>query len=154
MSLFDGARARAIRLEAGVCIEGLAAAAGVSPNTVRTAESGKHQPRPRVAAALAKALGVALRDLAVPGERPTLREIRHRLGLTQAEIARRVGLGRQMVSRVERGVGGVGSPHLWANAYELTPSQWMSAHRASQDLARKDVAIRTHRRRTRKGGRE
>lgn len=149
MSPFDGARVRALRLESGVDIESLAAAAGVSPNTVRAAESGAHQPRPRVAAALARALGVPLEDLSSPTARATLREIRHRLGLTQTEMARRIGIGRQMVSRVERGVSGVGSPQLWAMAYGLTADQWRRALQASRDVVRQKVAAQTYDRRKR-----
>lgn len=148
MSPFDGARARAIRLQSKVSIEDLAAAAGVSPNTVRAAENGIREPRPRVAAALAEALGASLAELAIPAGPLTLREARQRLGLTQTDIADRIGLGRQMVSRVERGVGGVTSPETWASAYELTRDQWFQAHRASQDVARQRVAMRTSRRTT------
>ncbi|MFI2764913.1 helix-turn-helix domain-containing protein [Streptomyces echinatus] len=147
MSLFDGARARTLRLEARIGIDDLAVAAGISPNTVRYAESGIHQPRPRVANAIAKALGVTLAELAPCGPPLTLRDVRRRLGLTQAQMAARIGVVRQMVSQVERGVTGVRSPSTWAAAYRLTPSQWSSAQKASRDLVRRKVAAQTHRRR-------
>lgn len=147
MSSYDGARARALRLESRICIEELAAAAGVSPNTVRNAESGKHRPCPRVAKALAKALGIPLREIAPPGPVLTLRDIRHRLGLTQAEMAERIGVVRQMVSQVERGVTGVSAPLAWATAYGLTPTQWGRAHKTSRDLVRQKVASRARQRR-------
>lgn len=140
MFSFDGARARAIRLAAGVCVEDLAAAAGVSPNTVRAAETGTRWPRPAVAGALASALGVGLAELSSTTGNPTLSDIRRRLGMTQTQIAERVGAGRQMVSRVERGVGGVGSPAAWARAYGLSVEQWERAHRAGREEARRRVA--------------
>lgn len=147
MGLYDGARARALRLKAGICIEDLAAAAGVSPNTVRTAESGTHQPRPRVADAIARALGVPLSELVHPRQPLTLRDVRWRLGLTQAQMAARIGVVRQRVSQVERGVSGVRSAASWAAAYGLTLEQWQSAHTAARDLVRQKVAARTRRRR-------
>ncbi|WP_369524620.1 helix-turn-helix transcriptional regulator [Streptomyces agglomeratus] len=144
---YDGARARALRLESGVCVEDLATAAGVSPNTVRNAESGRHQPHPRVARALARALGIPLHEIAPGGPALTLRDVRGRLGLTQAEMAARIGVVRQMVSQVERGVTSVRSPQTWASAYGLTPTQWRRLHQASRDLVRRKVAAQTRQRR-------
>ncbi|MFI6209166.1 helix-turn-helix transcriptional regulator [Streptomyces sp. NPDC051041] len=147
MSPYDGARARALRLQARLSVEDLAAAAGVSPNTVRSAESGTHQPRPRVAQAIARALGVPPRKLIPSRTGLTLRDVRCRLGLTQAEMAARIGVVRQMVSQVERGVTGVRSPLDWAAAYRLTLAQWTRAHQASRDLVRQKVAAQARRRR-------
>ena len=145
MSTFDGARARALRIEAGVSVESLAAAAQVNPNTIRSAESGRHEPDPRVVTALATALGVTPGDLVTRCGTPTLRHIRRSLGLSQCEMAQRIGIGRQMVSRVERGVGGVRTPHAWAAAYELTETQWERAVQATRDAAREQVRARTSR---------
>ncbi|MGW3200032.1 helix-turn-helix transcriptional regulator [Streptomyces sp. NPDC001118] len=147
MSLFDGARARTLRLEARIGIADLAIAAGVSPNTVRCAESGTHQPRPRVAHAIAQALGVTLDELAPVGPPLTLRDVRRRLGLTQAEMASKLGVVRQMVSQVERGVTGVKAPGKWAAAYGLTLTQWARTQKATRDLVRQKVAAQAHRRR-------
>ena len=146
MALYDGARARTLRLEAGICVEDLATAAGVSPNTVRSAESGTHQPRPRVADAIARALGVPFGELLRTGPLLTLREVRWRLGLTQAQMAARIGVTRQRVSQIERGVAGVRSVAVWAAAYGLTATQWLSAHQASRDLVRQKVAAQVRRR--------
>ncbi|MBV6700302.1 helix-turn-helix domain-containing protein [Kitasatospora aureofaciens] len=142
MSRFDAARARALRLNSGVGFEDLALLAGVSPNTIRNALEGKHNPWPRVAAAIARALGVPAAELSLASGPLTLRDIRHRLGLAQKDIATRVGVCRQMVSRVERGVGGVGAPEHWARAYGLTLKQWLRAHQASQKSALKRVEER------------
>jgi transcriptional regulator with XRE-family HTH domain len=151
VSQYDGARSRALRLQAGVSVEELATAAGVSPSTVRSAESGS-QPGPRVATALARALGVPLDELAPPGPALTLRDVRRRLGLTQAEMGARIGVVRQRISQVERGVTGVRQPQSWARAYRLTPSQWSRAHTAARTLVRKKVAAQTRQRRTTQRG--
>ncbi|MGY5099487.1 helix-turn-helix transcriptional regulator [Streptomyces sp. 900105245] len=143
MPPYDGARARALRQQAGIGIDALAVAAGVSPNSVRSAECGMHQPRPRVASAIARALGVPPEELMCPGPALTLCDLRQSLGLTQAEMAEKVGVVRQMVSQVERGVTGVRSPDVWAAAYGLTPDQWARAREASRDLVRQKVAAQT-----------
>ncbi|MER6121779.1 helix-turn-helix transcriptional regulator [Streptomyces sp. NPDC001795] len=147
MSPYDGARARALRLDAQIGIEELATAGGVSANTVRSAESGHHQPRPRVANAIARALGVPLDELAPPGPALTLCDVRRRLVLTQAEIADKLGVVRQRVSQVERGVTEVPSPQAWAAAYGLSTAQWVSVDAASRDLVRQHVAERARKRR-------
>ncbi|MEU8526425.1 helix-turn-helix transcriptional regulator [Streptomyces sp. NPDC048629] len=145
--MFDGARARALREQAGVSVESLAAAAQMSPNTIRSAETSCHEPSPRVITAIAAALGVPPTELATRCGRPTLRDIRRRLGLSQTEMAQRIGIGRQMVSRIERGVGGVRSPRAWAAAYGLTHTQWDNAIQATRDTARQKVHAKTSRRR-------
>lgn len=76
MALHDGAGARALRLQAGISVEDLAATAGVSLHTVRVAENGRHEPRPPVANAIARVLGVPVSEL-LHRERPlTLRDTR------------------------------------------------------------------------------
>ncbi|WP_375165667.1 helix-turn-helix transcriptional regulator [Streptomyces sp.] len=146
MALYDGARARALRLQARISTEELATAAGVSPNTVRSAEKGTHQPRPRVANAIARALGVPVSELLHRERTLTLRDTRWRLGLTQAQMGARIGVVRQQVSQVERGVAGVRSAAAWAAAYGLTLAQWTGAHQTARDLVRRKVAAQTHRR--------
>jgi hypothetical protein len=63
-------------------------------------------------------------------------------------MAARIGVVRQYVSQVERGVSGVRAPISWASAYGLTPAQWRRAHAAARDLVRQKVAARTHKCRT------
>ncbi|MFI9155672.1 helix-turn-helix transcriptional regulator [Streptomyces sp. NPDC053367] len=148
MTAYDGARARTLRRAAGLGIESLAVVAGVSPSTIRTSESGHHQPRARVADAIARALGVTRADLLQPCPARTLREIRTLLGRTQTEIAALVGVVRQRVSQVERGVViSVRAPERWAAAYGLTPAQWACALQASQNQARKSITAQVPRRR-------
>ncbi|MGW3100020.1 helix-turn-helix transcriptional regulator [Streptomyces sp. NPDC001102] len=152
MASYDGARARALRLEARIGIDDLAIAAGVSPNTVRYAEAGVHQPRPHVIHAIARALGVTFDDLTPRDSELTLRDARRRLGLTQAQMAQRLGVVRQMVSQVERGVTGVRRAAAWAAAYQLTPDQWTRARQTSRDLVRQKVAAQTRQRAGRQRG--
>ncbi|GHI04647.1 helix-turn-helix transcriptional regulator [Streptomyces cellostaticus] len=151
MSAYDGSRVRDLRLKAGLRIDDLAAAAGISANTVRSVEKGRHQPQPRVAQALARALGVPLRELARNGRNLSLHEVRGLLGLTQAEMAARVGASRQRVSQVERGAATVRSPHAWATAYGLTPDQWTRALEQARDLVRRTVRTQIRQRRTKRG---
>jgi len=142
VSRYDGVRARALRVESGIHVEELAAAAGVSPNTIRHSEDGTYQPQPRTARAIAQALGVHLHELAPPGPDLTLRELRRSRGLTQDDVAARIGVVRQLVSQVERGVRGVHTPLAWADAYGLTPVEWDRAHRTARDLVKAKVADR------------
>ncbi|WP_331718683.1 helix-turn-helix transcriptional regulator [Streptomyces sp. NBC_00212] len=146
--LFDGARFRALRLASGLSIRALAAAANLAPNTVHSAERGVRQPRTRVARALAKALGVPLRDLQCPiTEDASLADIRRALDLTQKEMAARIGVSWQTVCRVERG-GHVQLALDWAVGYALTLPQWRRAHQVSRDLVRREAAAETPRRTT------
>ncbi|GKQ36555.1 helix-turn-helix domain-containing protein [Streptomyces sp. A012304] len=146
MGEFGGARARALRLEAGIGAEDLTVAAGVSADTVRSAEKGFHQPHPRVVRAPARALGVPLGELFTNDQNLTLRDARARLGLPQEEMAARICVLRQKVFQVERGVSGVRVLVSWADAYELTPAQWRRAYAAARNLVRQKVADRTRRR--------
>jgi transcriptional regulator with XRE-family HTH domain len=58
---------RDIREDVGFSIRELAARSGVSPSTVVRLEAGQHA-QPRTRRALAKALGVGVRDLRKPPE--------------------------------------------------------------------------------------
>ncbi|GGU44728.1 helix-turn-helix transcriptional regulator [Streptomyces violascens] len=142
--LFNGARCRALRLGSGRSIRTLAAAAQVAPNTLLAAESGVRQPRTRVARALATALGVPVHELQLPLplEDASLADIRRGLDLTQQEMAARIGVSWQTVSRVERG-SRVQTALDWAAAYALTLPQWRRAHEVSRDRVRREAAART-----------
>lgn len=134
---FDGQHTRQLRLQAGLSVETLAALAQVSPNTIRAAESGQRQPRARVINDLAAALGVPPTELTRSPRVSSLHDVRADLGLTQTQIAHLVGTCRQVVSRVERGIGAVRDPQRWATAYRLTVRQWHTArHTARQNLSR------------------
>ncbi|MFE3688187.1 helix-turn-helix domain-containing protein [Streptomyces sp. NPDC059095] len=147
--LFNGKRAAALRLTSGRTIRGLAAAANISRSTLRAAERGLRQPHERVVRALAKALGVPRHELLLPSppDGVSLAEIRRSLGLTQKEMAKRIGHSPTTVWQVERG-GHVQLPLEWAAAYALTLPHFWSAHAASRDLVRGEAAARAPRRTT------
>ena len=74
-------------------MDALADMLGVDPSTVRGWEWRGHRPWPRVHARLAEVLGLPTATAAAEttfGQR--LRAARLRIGLTQAELAARVGL--------------------------------------------------------------
>jgi transcriptional regulator with XRE-family HTH domain len=106
---------RPLRHTARVSVTRLAAAAGVPAATVYNWESGRARVPHRHLPALAEQLGLdapALRRflaaapaaVTVPGPPPSeLRRLRRRVGLSQAEVAARIGAGRHSVSAWERG---------------------------------------------------
>ncbi|MGW1666182.1 helix-turn-helix domain-containing protein [Streptomyces microflavus] len=124
---------------AGLSCEQLAMLAGVSPETVRRAEKGKSQPSGRVAKALADALSCQVEELAPTGAQLTLKELRQRQGGTQRDLAARIGVSTQMVSRVENGVYGVREPNRWAAAYGVSRAQWGAAWAASKEDRRRRI---------------
>lgn len=124
-AFFDGARPspeppstvrgtglRAVRRRTGTPVAVVAAATGVPPATVYNWESGRvGVPRDRLPA-LAGLLGTDVADLvtrlrapSAPPQAPTsgLRRLRRRTGLSQAQVADRVGVARHSVSVWERG---------------------------------------------------
>jgi transcriptional regulator with XRE-family HTH domain len=85
-------------------MEVLADVLGVDPSTVRAWEQRGHRPSPRLHARLAGVLGLpaaTAKAEATLSER--LRAERLRAGLTQLELADRVGAGQQVVSNWESG---------------------------------------------------
>ncbi|GAA2105673.1 hypothetical protein GCM10009801_81890 [Streptomyces albiaxialis] len=132
---FRSERLKRERQKAGLSAEQVAVLAGISPETVRRAESGAGRyPSARVVRQLAEALGTTVEHLAPSGDSPrTLRHIRQQLGRTQREIAQLVGKSVQMVSRVERGVYRASQPELWAKAYAVSRKRWLSAWQAGRD---------------------
>jgi len=115
--------------------------ARISPETVRHAEEGHHQPSARVLAAVARALSVPVVEL-VP-EPPTLGALRRRLGRTQRETGAMIGVSAGMVGRVEAGVYGVSAPAVWAAAYGVPVEEWQRVHAAGRE-ARRRAIIKDH----------
>jgi transcriptional regulator with XRE-family HTH domain len=66
-------------------------------------ETGRHQPRGQALQDLATALKVDPLDLLAEGTRPTLATLRARMGLSQRDIAVRLGMSRAGYGHVEQG---------------------------------------------------
>lgn len=134
ITAFRADRLRTARGKAGLSPEQLAVLAGVSPETVRRAETARGRPNARVARALAKALSVDL-DYFVPPSTGalTLGQVRQRIGRTQREIARTLDMSVQMVSAVERGVYRPSHPERWASAYQMSRKRWWQAWQTGRD---------------------
>ncbi|MGW2255122.1 helix-turn-helix transcriptional regulator [Kitasatospora sp. NPDC001660] len=133
-------RLRTLREEAGLSRAQLALAAGVSPETVRSAEIGVCAPSPRVTAALARVLGVTVKALA--GKPLTLKELRGTTGLTQRAMAEVIGMSGGMVSKVEAGLYGVSDVGRWAAGYQVTEEEWTAAWEAGRDQKKRQITAR------------
>ncbi|MEU9079970.1 helix-turn-helix transcriptional regulator [Kitasatospora sp. NPDC048538] len=136
---FRGDRMQALRQAGGLSRAQLALLAQVSPETVRNAETGACHPSARVARALAVALGVPIADLSPPGEAITLKVLRRRTGLTQKQVAERVGVSPGMVSKVEAGMYGVRALARWAAAYGVSARAWAAAWKAGRERRREEA---------------
>ncbi|MEU1826675.1 helix-turn-helix transcriptional regulator [Streptomyces abikoensis] len=141
MASFQSECMRYHRQQAGLSLEQLALLAGVSPETVRRAESGATKPIGRVVIQIAEALRIGVEELAPsPATGPaTLKQLRQRTGQTQRQVAEAIGMSAQMVSRVEAGVYRVRDPGRWAPAYKVSPEQWSTAWQAGRDARRRDI---------------
>lgn len=73
-------------------------------------EQGTHTPRTPMLRRLAAALGVPVRDLLAADAPRTLATLRAQLGLTQAEVATHLSVGRAYYSRVEQGTAPLRDP--------------------------------------------
>jgi transcriptional regulator with XRE-family HTH domain len=95
-------RVKELREARGLTKAGLARLAGVTPTAIGHYERGR-VPRMDIRPRLAAALGVGVGDLDPPAAGSPLRRLREARGWTQAELARRAGVSRDAVLRVERG---------------------------------------------------
>lgn len=77
---------------------------------VNTYEQGTHTPRAGMLQLLAKAVGVDAFDLFRADTPRTLATLRSRLGLTQADVAATLSVGRAYYSRVEQGRAALHDP--------------------------------------------
>lgn len=93
---------RTAREQAGLTQQQLADLLGIRDQAVYRWEHGRVTPTPATVGSIAAALGLAPADL-LDHSPATLAELRERAGLTQGELAARVGLSQIAVSRLERG---------------------------------------------------
>lgn len=140
---FRADRMRELRQRDGLSRAQLALLAGVSPETVRNAETGNCRPSARVLRALAKALAVPVKELAPTQGPPSLKELRRNTGRTQKQTAEVIGVSAGMVSKVEAGMYGVRDPDRWARGYQVSRKQWLAAWEVGRTARRR--AIKTGR---------
>lgn len=102
-SPFDPAAFTAVRRAAGLSLTAVGEMVGVDRQRVWAWESGRATPGPARLLALAAAVSVdPLRLLRLDPQRPPLAGLRLRAGLTRTELARRAGLPRSSVDRLDR----------------------------------------------------
>ncbi|SIC21538.1 helix-turn-helix domain-containing protein [Mycobacteroides abscessus] len=119
---FDGAKLKAARESAGMSRTQLAAILESDDETVRKWEIGSSSPSPAKLLPLAAALNVQQTDLHSGEGALTLKDLRRRAGLNQADVAARAGVSRSVVSNWESGKLAVPQevrPAL-AQAYDVT----------------------------------
>jgi transcriptional regulator with XRE-family HTH domain len=98
-----GRLVRHFRQRQGLSMDGLAEMLSVDPATVRGWERRGHRPWPGLHARLAGLLGLPTAADAGATSGGRLRAARLHAGLTQRELAKRVGVGQQAVSGWESG---------------------------------------------------
>lgn len=102
-SPFDPAAFPAARRRAGLSLAAVGKLVGVDRQRVWAWESGRATPGPARLLVLATAVGVdPLQLLRLDPDRPPLAGLRLRAGLTRTELAKRAGLPRSTVDRLDR----------------------------------------------------
>jgi transcriptional regulator with XRE-family HTH domain len=127
-----GDRLRVLRQKGGWSLAALAAAADTNPNSLSRIERGEQAPQAPLLVRLAELLEVETTELAPLPEHPTLRQLRERVGQTQAELAKGLGVSPNTVSTTERGVSYPRKPDRWAQAYGVTPTRFKEAWQAAR----------------------
>ncbi len=120
---FSGARLRQRRTERGFTIDDLGDLAGVSPPVVSGWETGRYSPTPHLLDRVATALHITIQDLVVlPPEKAMLSDLRTQAGLTQADVAKTLGISPSTLGRIEKGRKDIDDelPAALAEVYETT----------------------------------
>ena len=101
---FDGEALRRSRLSAGLTLSELGQSVGVGSVAVRHWEAGISSPSTQRLPKVAEALGLEVEDLyEAPDRKASLADLRRAAGLTQAQLAEKLGTYKTMVSDWERG---------------------------------------------------
>ncbi len=117
-----------LRRRAGLSQADLARALGVSPISVSCWERGDHAPLSSRLPLIAAALGVTPTELAPLSARPTLRELRERVGLTQAALAELLHCSTGSISMIEREARWwPTTAETWAAALHVSLDEWEAA---------------------------
>ena len=88
-------------------------------------ETGAQAPRPSTQVRLAAALGLGFHDLEQPGPADTadLRRLRESLGMTQSDVAQRLGLERSALQQIEAEEALPSDPRRMAAIYGVTAAE-------------------------------
>lgn len=101
---FSGARLRQFRERRKLSVDDLAGLAGVSRQAISTWETGRAQPTPGPLSKVASALRTTVPDLVpIPSGEVAISDLRVRVGLTQGEAAKRLGISPTLLVDIERG---------------------------------------------------
>lgn len=120
----------------GLTSTAIAARVDVSAATVRNWLSGRTAPVPRKLTLLAKVLDLDVRDLTgVPHGSETLSDLRIHAALTQADVARELGVGQSTLSDVEIGVTAPSERvrDILCELYGASPDELTKAWQRSRD---------------------
>lgn len=107
----------------------LAELVGVGHDQISEWECGKHRPDIHSLYRLATVLEVPVRDLLAPGTPVTLRVLRICAGITQQQLADKLGMSHSTWSSIERGTRPlrVGEAELAALELDTTPAELVRA---------------------------
>lgn len=132
---FDPERLASERSAAGMTVGDLARLAGVGPSAIYNWESGYRTPQPDSLARVAAALDLTVEEFVrIPPDERTLVDLRVLAGLTQPQLAARIGVSTQMLGMIERAERALDDERAAALAHELGVS--LKAVRAGFERAR------------------
>ncbi|MFH5207898.1 helix-turn-helix domain-containing protein [Antrihabitans spumae] len=133
---FVPAALESARDNAGMTRGTLARKIGVDPTTIHGWETGRSHPTPDLLARAAEELGILVDALVdIDPDQRTLTDLRVLAGLTQRQLADRIGLSQPTVGRIERGEARLTDPaaELLASTLGLPLPIVRDAHRRARD---------------------
>lgn len=131
---FDRHRFRALREAADFSAEALATASGVERAAIHRWESGECRPQPDKLKLVADVLAVTPdKFMAIPPQERTMADLRGAAGLTQNELAKKIGSTRRVVVGIENGGGSLDPSRTAALAavFNVAPEIIHAAHARS-----------------------
>ena len=130
---FDPSALIRLRKAAKLTQAQLAERVSVATWTVGSWELGRQTPEAKHLPGLAAALDVEVDELLGTAP-PTPRVFRHRLGLTQVELAELMGIASGVVAEVELGLYVPSASDQWADALGVEPAVFVAACHEQQRL--------------------
>lgn len=131
---FDRHRFRTVRESADFSAEALASASGVERAAIHRWESGECRPQPDKLKLVADVLAVTPDEFfSIPPEDRTMADLRGAAGLTQNELAKKIGATRRVVNAIENGGGSLDKSRIAALAavFNVAPEIINAAHARS-----------------------